>query len=582
MNNPLLSAWAMTVLFACAQPPHSSPSLTPDTDLGASDTAALDTGTPDDTGEIDTPAPEPAPVLTAGSFSHVGQAVLQTLEAWPASQDHTWSIGGDATFSPGWLLQTPEPFHWGTPVADFDADVTCHDADCHPDFELRRCDTQDDCFDGGTCTEMRATVTAPGMPSEMLCAGHSDLLWDDIYATIVQAESWVDIATLTQPDGRFLAAMRNAVTYLDATEQEVMLRMLYGDIPILTHATDDVIEDLTRDIGHDTALRIHVGKWRMGIDSWNHAKIIAVDGQILIEGGHNLWTPHYLEVAPIHDLSMRLTGAPAAAAHRFLEPSWDVACQSVSLPGWSERSVFPSRFDDCPPPWAGAPVQTPALETGVKTITLGRLGAIGENPADEAILSAIRAAEDTLKFSIQDIGPIQIVGGLTVTDWPDELLRELAYAIERDVTLYLVMTRPGSTPGGLDDPLAQYSNGWTAADMAATLEAWIRANPGIFDPHTDIRARLCDQLHVTTLRFGPDDNWLDGTSFGNHTKMFIVDDQAFYLGSQNLYVANLAEWGVLVDDAAVTQDLLDIYWSPLWQHSQRAAVSGREAPRCRF
>lgn len=44
----------------------------------------------------------------------------------------------------------------------------------------------------------------------------------------------------------------------------------------------------------------------------------------------------------------------------------------------------------------------------------------------------------------------------------------------------------------------------------------------------------------------------------------MIDDQAFYLGSQNLYVANLAEWGILVDDKQTAQQVLDDYWNLVW------------------
>ena len=40
-------------------------------------------------------------------------------------------------------------------------------------------------------------------------------------------------------------------------------------------------------------------------------------------------------------------------------------------------------------------------------------------------------------------------------------------------------------------------------------------------------------------------------SMGAHTKFWMVDDAAFYLGSQNLYPNNLAEWGMIIDDAGI-------------------------------
>jgi hypothetical protein len=48
----------------------------------------------------------------------------------------------------------------------------------------------------------------------------------------------------------------------------------------------------------------------------------------------------------------------------------------------------------------------------------------------------------------------------------------------------------------------------------------------------------------------------------------IVDDQAHYVGSQNLYDANLAEFGVVVDDQAATQKFIADYYSKLLQFSK--------------
>lgn len=52
-----------------------------------------------------------------------------------------------------------------------------------------------------------------------------------------------------------------------------------------------------------------------------------------------------------------------------------------------------------------------------------------------------------------------------------------------------------------------------------------------------------------------------------HSKFFIVDDVCSYTGSQNLYVCDLAEWGVLVDDQEQTQKMMEEYWNPMWNAS---------------
>merc|ERR1711920_858185 len=61
----------------------------------------------------------------------------------------------------------------------------------------------------------------------------------------------------------------------------------------------------------------------------------------------------------------------------------------------------------------------------------------------------------------------------------------------------------------------------------------------------------------------------DGKTMGMHAKHFIIDDKAYYIGSQNWYVCDLAEWGILVDDANQTRKVLHEYWHPMWQNSYK-------------
>ena len=67
--------------------------------------------------------------------------------------------------------------------------------------------------------------------------------------------------------------------------------------------------------------RIWLGAWREGL-TWNHAKIIAVDGKHLLTGGHNLWDAHYLKNDPVRDISTQLEGPVAVDGHKFLDEQW--------------------------------------------------------------------------------------------------------------------------------------------------------------------------------------------------------------------------------------------------------------------
>lgn len=114
-----------------------------------------------------------------------------------------------------------------------------------------------------------------------------------------------------------------------------------------------------------------------------------------------------------------------------------------------------------------------------------------------------------------------------------------------------------------------YGNGWTCVDVAAEIIKAIRKQFPKVDDYT-LREKVNRCLQVCYLR-GPngqrtwDENGL--ASMGFHAKHFIIDDLCYYLGSQNLYIADLAEWGLVVDNVKATRTMLDEFWDPLWERS---------------
>merc|ERR1712183_1072523 len=54
----------------------------------------------------------------------------------------------------------------------------------------------------------------------------------------------------------------------------------------------------------------------------------------------------------------------------------------------------------------------------------------------------------------------------------------------------------------------------------------------------------------------------------------MIDDTCFYIGSQNMYESNLAEWGLIVDDEAAAQQVINDYWQPLWAVAKDYACDG--------
>src|SRR5437763_694173 len=80
----------------------------------------------------------------------------------------------------------------------------------------------------GTCTAVASTVRSSGQAARKLCVGHSEGLVDEMYGVMVSGEKFVDVTSLQPPDGHYLAAMRNAITYLSRKASPPRVRLLFG------------------------------------------------------------------------------------------------------------------------------------------------------------------------------------------------------------------------------------------------------------------------------------------------------------------------------------------------------------------
>ena len=100
---------------------------------------------------------------------------------------------------------------------------------------------------------------------------------------------------------------------------------------------------------------------------------------------------------------------------------------------------------------------------------------------------------------------------------------------------------------------------------------------------------ICKRAHIAHVRVAAseatygtraDGTQVRTTQIGNHAKVIMADDSAFYMGSNNAYGAGLAEFGIIVDDAEKARELDNNYYSPLWQQAKAGAVSGSDAIGC--
>ena len=93
---------------------------------------------------------------------------------------------------------------------------------------------------------------------------------------------------------------------------------------------------------------------------------------------------------------------------------------------------------------------------------------------------------------------------------------------------------------------------------------------------------MCSSMQLASLQIGTAAKWPNGAGFANHAKLVYVDDEAFSVGSGNLYPANLQELDFMVEDddaaAAVKADYLD----PLWHWSSTTAIIDRDREICQI
>lgn len=533
---------------------------------------------------------EGAQEITSAESSYVSDFVLDALGNYPAMKGKTWNVTHDNRFEGNWVLQTPMQSMFGQDLNTLTTPKDCT-TNCDPDFALMRCATQSDCTNGGVCKPVLASVKATNGAVQSMCVGHSDALMDEWYSLMIRATKQLDVTSLTPPDGRFLAAVRNALTVLSAKPNPPRVRLLFGTFPVQGVVnTTTLIKDLTRDIPKSSPIDISVGAYRSSDapPSWNHSKTVAIDGQEAIVGGHNMWTKHYLSIDPVHDTSIHLRGSAAGDAHRFANILWDYTCHNMTWVTWLTWSVWANEWkqgnisSNCPAPYAlpaaeGAPTGT--------VISVGRLGTgiqTDGNQSDAAFTALIHAARSAVRMSLQDVGPVQIpLLGIPTGSWPDAQIDALADALRRNVDVYIVLSNLHSSTGGLSASEAQYANGWTLEQVGGHIKDYMASHDGY--PRGDaLTALVCSKLHIAPFRYGKDATWPDGVPFANHDKTIIVDEQAFYIGSQNFYPAGLQEFGFIVDDSRATAQYLARHWTNVWGNASPLAISGAGATSCRL
>ena len=501
----------------------------------------------------------------------------------------TYDLTRDNVLAGQWLVQTPTVWGQKSEALAF-YPLECKGT-CDPDFRLPVCRRDSDCgASGGVCRHLGVFDASPDLAGKRVCLGQSDAVIDRFYEPIVAARQAVDITTLEPvPDFRFLAALRNAVTILARSGRAVTIRVLVGQYPPGEVDAKALLGELVRD-AKDVAgahLSVFVAGMRTcsGIlfcrsFSWNHAKIVAVDGKTALVGGHNMWTQDYLLDEPVHDISMQLQGSAAMDAHHYADELWRYVCDHNDVISAVTAFVFRSGNPTISPGCQEKielPSRPPAAESGVAVLSVARLGTgITDDFANQGDLARdliFGAARHDIRVAQQDVAfllpgePDALYPELTLKAWVDFML-----AGRGDV--YLVL----SSPGAEGRSKSTYSNGVSLEAVADKMLQVAHTNSTL--SQSELVDLLCRHFHLAPYRFGPDATWPGDDPIGNHGKFWMVDDRYFYIGSDNLYPVDLQEFGYILDDPAAAAELRQNYWDPLWRWSRFAAISGKDAPTC--
>lgn len=518
---------------------------------------------------------------------------------YPKLEGTYFELTTNNALSGNWIFATPENV-WGKSQKELlysNAGI------------LQFCNANEDCQGNGQpglCALSPVTQNGSFQQPTKICHSHSQRFLEEYYNAIVNAQNTVDLVYLGWPDGRFETVIVNALNHVAQSEHAIVVRILAG-VPSDTKPWWDVVGFLNRvkrGIANPAKSKLIVQAAQLGTwsgpkilhMSWTHSKILLVDDTSVMVGGHNLVDGPYLSVDPTFDLSIKIEGGAAQSSRKYVDELWRLVREKYAK---GERNIGLMKNVYCYSLWESSseiqsnckftPKHAPRPVNG--NISVLAVAAPGKpfissdaNPSRDALMSLIKSANKSIKFSQQDL------------NWgragePPAMLAPLMRRALQGLNVTWISTNQDA-PHGMT---ADLSIRQTASLMMQTAMQF----KDEFGGEQKVREKLCQQVSVATIRFNRTEKvWShSGKPFGNHAKSYIVDDQLFYVGSDNVYLSrlkvppfpalawgDLQEYGLIVDDKPATTEFLREYYDKMWDFSKEAAVSGNEVPidRCIF
>lgn len=337
--------------------------------------------------------------------------------------------------------------------------------------------------------------------------------------------------------------------------------------------------------------------------SWNHAKIIAVDGKVSIVGGQNYWNDYLApKHIPPHDLSIIVNGAVAASAHQFANYLWAYVA-SPDTQYTTHRTVKLGSTlvtQNLPPAFSSA--NFPGTTTGnIPILAVGNLGIWGyeeslslglefadaervhpkntsqtnmnaknvllrypfasydfsESKAKQASITARHLLLNAVKtnghirISQQKIADTDLTSKTNYVLWPGDFTDALVNVmVSKNAKVDILVSNDDGGAGGYGDDMGGLALEGVIIDLIAKKTG-------------DINRAKALAKQLLTVKQTPGYNEGISPTY-NHAKVWIVDDSVFYVGSDNIYPGYLQEYGYVIGDQTTCSQFITNYWNKIW------------------
>ena len=486
---------------------------------------------------------------------HIDAVATALRDRNPGTEDKIWGISTDNSLPDPWLLQTPN------------------------------------CWAATGCGAGALPPSAKPITSRMT-------------EIVSGAQRSVELSGLwPPPDGPFRDAIVNGLKKAVEAGRTPTVRVILGTPPTQFSGSQFTswFDGLVADVGGKVPIQAAaMSTYRQfGVaTSWNHSKVLAVDGRSVIVGGMNYWANDYLQVTdPVNDVSITANGRAAADAVEFEDVLWGWICDNRTSSTYvsmrqsnvdgciSKAKTLPSNIGgnvpiltmgrlgngiDVPgdagrqsPPIPKAPVQGSACNAFQRQVSDTNTNREYEyrNPGETGLRALIGSAKTSIFISQQDL--LSCVYSVEAY-FDDRVFAALGEKIIDGVPITIVIADEGAKAGGGGD----YSNGYKLSDVATALKQVVAAQK----PNENARELVCNGVGLAGVRTLDAPKWPNGSPYANHAKLVWVDAAAFYVGSENLYPARLQELGMLVEDLAAAATMKSDYLDPLWTRSRGGAL----------